>query len=401
MKLEVINGNYSAIIVEVIKVEQLSNCNNVWMVSVLWQQCILSLESKPWLYILFPTECQLSDEYCKNNNLYRDNGGYIEKSRRVRAQKFRGNISNWLLMPITSLSYLNIDLNEFKIWDEFQIIDWKEVCRKYEVPLKREYKIPPQKNFIWARVDAKMFPEHRDTANFFRVQDEFSPEDVVTITQKLHWTSVRMWNIRVYRKLKWWEKILIKLWVKIEKFEYDYIAWSRRVIKDLKSEREYNHFYNMDLYNKALNRFKHIIPKDTILYAEIIWWAGETPIQKWYTYEIAKWDFEVYIYRVVTINYDNSLTDWSFQSIKDYFWNMWNIVVPDFITDKISNIDLTQFKDWKYDWWVPVGDAVCDEWICIRREWYVPLITKAKNPLFLEHESSILDCWITDLETIW
>jgi hypothetical protein len=47
MKLEVQNSNYSAVVVEVKKVEKLDNCDSVGVVSILGSQCIMSLNSVP------------------------------------------------------------------------------------------------------------------------------------------------------------------------------------------------------------------------------------------------------------------------------------------------------------------------------------------------------------------
>jgi hypothetical protein len=51
---------------------------------------------------------------------------------------------------------------------------------------------------------------------------------------------------------------------------YDYIAGSRRVIKDLKSETIFNHYYTeiygKDIWNRGLDYIKDVIPKDTIFY---------------------------------------------------------------------------------------------------------------------------------------
>ena len=53
------------------------------------------------LVVLFPEDGQLSHNFCKANNLYRDSSknknplktGFFEDSRRVRAQPFRGQKS--------------------------------------------------------------------------------------------------------------------------------------------------------------------------------------------------------------------------------------------------------------------------------------------------------------------
>jgi hypothetical protein len=61
--------------------------------------------------IYFPVECKLSDEFLKNNNLYRHNEkniniekkGYFEDNGRIKAAKFRGHISNGFFIELESL----------------------------------------------------------------------------------------------------------------------------------------------------------------------------------------------------------------------------------------------------------------------------------------------------------
>gem|GEM_PF-2695397 len=81
------------------------------------------------------------------------------------------------------------------------------------------------------------------------------------ITQKLHGTSGRFGFVEV--KIK---KSLIDRIFNRQRYKYDYVAGSRRSIKD----GVLDGFYNSDVWNDKLKEIKHLIPKDTILYGEII-----------------------------------------------------------------------------------------------------------------------------------
>lgn len=226
----------------------------------------------------------------------------------------------------------------------------------------------------------------------------------VIITQKLHWTSWRFGYVKVRRQLWWIERILRKIWVNINEVEYDYIAGSRRVIKDTKADKQFQHFYDSDVWNEVLERIKPLIPKDYIIYWEIIWWTGEKPIQKGYTYQLPKWTNELYIYRISIVNDDWVATDLSWDAVKEFCRNTGLKCVPTFEKTIHEKFDAQQYLDkihsemYPQALWLDEG-APCDEWVCIRREWIQPYITKAKSPMFLEHETKMLDQGVEDIES--
>ena len=81
------------------------------------------------LYIYFPTDGQISEEYGKANDLFRrknengnDTGGFIDPVKRnIGAIRLRGNRSEGLLMPLSSLSSFG-DISTLK---EGDIVDFK------------------------------------------------------------------------------------------------------------------------------------------------------------------------------------------------------------------------------------------------------------------------------------
>lgn len=422
MKLEVKNSNYCATIVKIHNLINLENCDNVVGFPVFGYQAIVGKDSKiGQLGVLFTAETQLSENFCKENNLFRkkelnknsEKVGYFEENRRVKALKFRGHKSSALFMPIESLSYLNINTNEFKEGDTFDTINGIEICKKYVIKdykSNRENKVGGQSK-IFKRVEAKLFPEHLDSENFFRDTHKYKDNDYIYVTQKLHGTSGRFGNILVKKQLKWWEKVLKSFGVNVIENEYDYIAGSRRVIKDPKTESNYNHYYNSDIWNQWLEKVKHLIPKDYIFYGEIIGWTEDnSPIQKNYTYNMESGKSELYIYRICKINQDGFSCDLSWVQVKEMCKNLGLKYCPDMWEGFYNEFTEYRFLDGILDEkFYELGYTECvkcdsnspvDEGVCIRIEGIQPYITKAKSAVFLEHETKQLDKGEIDLESL-
>lgn len=417
MKLEVIDENYSAIVVKIDKLIPLDWCDNVVAFPIFGYQAIVDKNTQIWdVWIVFTAETQLSEAFCKNNNLYRDETmnidttrkWYVDNNRRVRAMKFRWHKSA-LFMPLFSLIYLDKSIEDkLSIWDKFNTIDWVEVCKKYVVYRwwLKQNKIRC-KDKVFERVDNKTFPEHFDTENYFRNIQNYRDDNYVSVTQKLHWTSGRFGNILVRRKLSFIERILKRLWVKINEYEYDYIAGSRRVVKDIKTKQEITGYYVTDVRNTILDRYKNIIPKNYVIYGEVIGYDWEKQIQKDYTYNLNKWELEMYVYRISIVNPDGVVCDMTYNQICEFCKPLWYLkVVPllrewnyvDFKDIVETFIDKRFYEIYPQAVWLS-EKSPCDEWVCIRREWLQPYVTKAKSPIFLEKETKDLDEWIVDLES--
>ena len=81
--------------------------------------------------IYFPTDGQLSVEYCEHNNLVRKKddagnniGGYLDPDKRnVRAIKLRGEKSDGIFMPLSSLVYTGINLDNVNVGDRIDVLN--------------------------------------------------------------------------------------------------------------------------------------------------------------------------------------------------------------------------------------------------------------------------------------
>ena len=410
MKLkEPVNEAYAATIVKLDHTYPLDNSDNLVGARFFGYSAVVPKSYPQGLYVMFSAETQLSEEYCRENNLFRhgnlnkdeSKSGYIEDNRRIRAIKLRGNASNCLVMPLESLSYTGVDLSQFNGGDTFDELAGHAICHKYVVKsTAREVKTQAPK---FSRVDKRLMPEHIKTVQYWRHAQQFNERPVV-ITQKIHGTSVRISNIPVAKTLTWKDRLAKKFGVSVSEHEYDYVYGSRRVIKDSRADQ--NHFYDEDIYTAVGEKVKDAVPKNYILYGEIIGWVNnEKPIQPNYTYNLKPGSNELYIYRIATVNLDGFVTDLSWDAVKEFCKERGLNHVPeltrsigwnDTITDHYMN---KRYYDEGFSQAIPLSDPKTkDEGICIRYEAQIPVIAKAKCSEFLGHETKILDKGEIDTE---
>lgn len=401
------NPNYCATVVRVPAVVPLDNCDNVVAVPIFGYQAITSTGIEVGdLRVLFTAETQLSEEYVKQNNLYRhgdrnqdpDKKGYLDDNRRIKALKFRGHRSDALLMPLESLSeFCNPDdLNEGDVFDK---INGTEICKKYAIKARgtgvRSTAIKA------ARIGDRLFPKHFDTENYFRNVDKLQPNDYIYVTQKLHGTSIRVANTLVTRKLSWVEKVIRWLGYPVQETVYDYVFGSRNVIKD-SNDPSQSHFYDTDIYTLEGKKLEGRLPKGVMVYGELIGWTPDgTPLQKDYTYDVPEGLRDLYVYRVVTINPDGQTFDLAWPVVKDLCAAIGLRHVPELWNGFHRDLNIEDFLDIRH--MVHFREAVdsrgpVDEGVCIRRDDRTPLILKAKSPEFLRHETKLLDKGIESIE---
>lgn len=421
------NANYVAVVTTVRNLSTLENCDNVVGLPVFGYQAIVSKGTNIGdLVVVFTAETQLSDAFVKANNLYRDatmnadttKKGYIEANRRVRAIKFRGHRSDALVMPIESLAFTGIDVTQFKDGDSFDELAGVEICRKYEVERKGGTQKVAFKEEKFKRIDNKFLPEHLATGHWFRQLDSIRDDAEVVVTQKLHGTSIRIGHVPVNIELGWKEKLARFFGVKVQTTGYDHVYGSRRVIKDVNNPNQ-NHFYDTDIWSAEGKKYDAIVPQNFILYGELVGWNGDSAIQSGYTYNSPKGRADLYVYRIMLITNDGRHVELSWDAVKRFCVDNGIMHAPEFFRgrkgDLVDSGAIEKLMDVRYydevmagrmaftDMPVPLSDAkTVDEGVCIRvleSEAVAPTITKAKAPLFLAHETAMLDRDVVDLES--
>ncbi len=196
------------------------------------------------IVLYFPTDGQLSEEYCAHNNLVRRKdengnnvGGYLDPEKRnIRTLKLRGEKSDGLAISIFSLEYTGINFDKLNVGDTITTVNGHEICQKY-IPARPKAPTVAGGAGKHAKRRAKhsiapTFYEHVDTEQLAYNLAAFKPGDEIEITLKMHGTSQRTANLPVLTGYKrtFWDKILRRPGAPI--YEYGGVSGTRRVVLD-------------------------------------------------------------------------------------------------------------------------------------------------------------------------
>ena len=419
--------NYCATVIRVKNLVELPNCENVVAVAFMGMQAIVGKDTQVGdIGILFPTEAQLSEDYCSFNNLFRHaelnkdttKPGYLEDNRRVKSLKFRGHRSDALFMPLNSLTYLGInDFTPFKEGIEFDSIDGNEICNKYELPVSGIQRgANKTKSRVPARVDSKHFPEQGHVYHFLKVLENLDSDTRVVVTQKLHGTNIRVGNVQVNRKLSFIERIARRIGIHVSNHEFAYCYGSHHVIK-YSNNVDYKHYYDEDLWTLKGHELDGLLPHNFVVYGELVGYTSNgSPIQSHYTYDQPVGKCKLYIYRVAVVNDEGFIVDLSWDAVREFCDSIGFAHVPELTRCSIEVLTmqrysgvnlLDEFMDvdfgiltWLTDNPVPLApDSPCDEGVVVRIEGINPQLYKVKAPMYLAHETKELDKGVPDIES--
>lgn len=295
-----------------------------------------------------------------------------------------------------------------------------EICHKYVIKTKGTGKGNQPKTKKPSRVDARVFPEHIDTDNYWKNKHLISDDAWVYITQKVHGTSIRVGNVPVRRNLKLRDRVARKVGVPVTEHEHDYVYGSRKVVKDANNPDQ-NHFYG--IWTAAGRQIQDVIPKGFVVYAELIGWTGPggEAIQKHYTYKIPEGTNKLLVYRVAYVNPDGTQFDLSWPQMRAWTWSVGLDTVRLLWEGRHKDFDVDIFMDKRYSEYIDITDAqeyhwgnalpleddtkehrkLVDEGVVVRADNGIrPTLLKAKSPLYLQKESEWLDAGEADLETV-
>ncbi len=427
------NVNYTATVVALKDFIDLPNCDNVKSAIIFGNSIIVSKSAQVGeLGLFFPVECQLSKEFLSNNNLYRkfeygnsdpEKFGFFEAQGRVKAVKFRGNKSEGFFIPLYSLEFTKINLDEFVVGTVFDFVGDIEICRKY-VPKHNPASLRTQQGKTAKLADSIVdgqFRFHYDTENLRRNIHKIQPEYVISLSDKWHGTSVVISNILVKNKLHWFEKILKKMGVKIQDSKFGYAYSSRRVIKSVDGIDKSNniHFYDDDVWGVVAKEVEDLIPKGYSLYGEIVGFTPTSkPIQGKYHYGCGPMQHKFLVYRVTTTNADGKTLELSWPQMREFCIKYGLEMVKEIFYGKVT--DLVPFdlynddvRDWQekllaYLEKTYVFDGLCPfnnnevpaEGVVLRIDHLDECESyKLKNFAFLLKESKELDKGQIDIET--
>lgn len=339
------NSNYAAIIVSIKNVVPLEGADKLHGAIIMGNQVIVDKTiGIGTVGIYFPVECALSNEYLKVNNQYRDSTlnsdntkkGYFAENGRVKCIKFLNvHKSEGFFMPLESVLFTGVDINDFNIGDEFDELNGIEICRKFVAKgtVKTKSNSEPKTGKNKTNVKMKnllvdnQFRFHEETTVLYKSYNKITPNTLVHISYKQHGSSGISSYVLVKKQLKWYEKALVKLGVNIPDKEYGYIYSSGKPKSKLpkgivgKYKNNNGDYYSHDIWKESFNYLKDYLSEGLTLYYEIVGYTpGGSLIQAQYDYGCQKpsglnyefgVNYKIAIYRITHTGTDGKVYEYS------------------------------------------------------------------------------------------
>jgi hypothetical protein len=347
------NINYLAKIVNINTFRPLVGADKLKCCTVDGFNIICGIDSEPGLYVYFPVGCCLNPDFLKYANLYKnkennsnpEQSGMFENSGRVKIIKLRGELSEGFILPITILknyilSVTNVELTyeegiEFDIVEHLGKTFW--INKKYIVPIKikKEYiynnKGSKQPKGLDKIIDGQ-FNFHYDTVLIKKCPQIIKPNDIISISEKIHGTSGISALVLCKQSLNWRQKIA--KWLTGYEFnKYDYLYSSRTIIKNKYYNKNVSDgYYNVDVWKYADEIIKPYLQKGMSIYYEIVGFLPNgSYIQKNYDYRCVPPISETYLhekhfkvrpYRITITNIDGKIHEFSAKEVQQYCLKM-------------------------------------------------------------------------------
>lgn len=336
---------YTAVVTRLRNVRPHPNADRVKLATCHGNQVVIGLDNtEDQMGIYFPSDGQLSPEFCKANNLYRDNTmnadpnekpGMFDTNRKVRVQKFRGEKSDGFWMPLSCLDYMGKGYgSSLDEGYEFTELGDNRICNKFvNANTQKVARENQGKNTRKARRSV-MFKEHFDTAHFGRNVHVFEKGQTIIITEKVHGTSHRVGYVQMERDLSWLERLAKRFGVRVNENEWKNLNGTRRVVIGERSQE--NAFHDPTIRDKAAKMFEGMLRKGETAYLEIVGFEstgapimpaahtvklGDKEFTKRYgelmnySYGCEPGESAVYVYRMTFSNEDGQSVDYSWNDV--------------------------------------------------------------------------------------
>ena len=236
--------------------------------------CVSTEYTEGQIGIYFPCDLQLSVEFAEANNLLRKKdengnpcGGYMDPEKRnIKTIKLRGEKSDGLFLPLTSLASFG-DISTLAVGDTIDVFNGHEICRKY-IPKRNQR--PTSENRIKRKAKytvAPTFYEHADTEQLAYNLDAFKAGDEVEITLKMHGTSQRTGYHKIFQGMK---RTLLDRLLRREGtpiYDWGYVSGTRRTVLN---GYEGGFYGNDHFREKHANFFEGKLWKGETVYYEVV-----------------------------------------------------------------------------------------------------------------------------------
>ena len=343
------NINYLAKVIDITNFLPHPNAERMKIAQVGGYKVCVGIDEPIGRYVYFPVNSEINPNLLSYCNLYRhtekntntEKAGFFNDNGRVTAIKLRGFPSEGFLLPFEQLENfiadtLNLKLSDIENNTDFDIAveGNKEfwICKKYIVVHQTAQGQPnsnkrQKKVARFNKVIDTQFHYHYDTV---RVQNDkwaIAPDDIISVTEKVHGTS----GISAYVLCKEKPSLInkIKGWFGNTNIKYDYLYSSRSVIKNATETTNPGGYYSCDIWAEADKIIRSHLQKGMTIYYEIV---GFLPtgkyIQKNYDYGCIPPEagepfthekhFKVRVYRITMVNVDGYIHEFSAKEVQEW-----------------------------------------------------------------------------------
>ena len=439
------NINYLAKVIDITNFLPHPNADRMKIAQVGGYKVCVGIDEPAGRYVYFPVNSEINPNILSYCNLYRhteknantEKAGFFNDNGRVTAIKLRGFPSEGFLLPYEQLENFIADTLNLKLSDIENNTDFdvaiegdKEfwICKKYIVvhhitqgqsnSNKRQKKVAR-----FNKVIDTQFHFHYDTVRIQNDKWAITPDDIISITEKIHGTS----GISAYVLCKKKPSLInkIKGWFGNTNIEYDYLYSSRSVIKNAAEATNPGGYYGCDIWAEADKIVRPHLQKGMTIYYEIV---GFLPtgryIQKNYDYgcippeagELFTHEkhFKVRVYRITMTNVDGYVHEFSAKEVQEwckvnnlipvteyyygYAKDLYNIPIDDNWTDTFWDT-MANDKNFYMECDSPsCSNNVAHEGLVIKKEDMISRAWKLKCFYFLNGEQKELDAGEENIE---
>lgn len=341
--------SHKCFVAKIEKTIPIEGADSIQIGIVLGEQVVIS---KAWeegkVGLFFPPELQLSEEFCRVNNLHRDSSlnadpdskGFFDKNRKVRCQPFMKVKSEGFFCEMSAISSFVKDtrLDLFTLGTQFDEIEGQMICQKF-ISEKTKNAIQNKSLTKKTKADVPHFKMHVDSSQFKYEAGTIPKGSLLRFDAKVHGTSARYAFTKVEQTLTWWQKAINKVHNVFPQYDWDYVVGTRRVTMFEKDRKTKEGFHGSEEYRfEVLDLLKPHLVKGMCIFGEIAGHANTKPImgvhstdtlknkefkkkygkEMLYKYGCSTTDYRFHVYRITMTGDDGIEIDYSPQQVDQW-----------------------------------------------------------------------------------
>ena len=273
-----------AIIAKVTSVMPINGADKIHVAVVLGELLVVSKSVGVGdIGVLFPVDTQLSEQYCHENNLFRDvtknkdvsKAGFFESTRRVRAQPFLKVRSTGLFMPLESLAFASNGA-DFSLCETFDELNGIQICNKYISQATKDAIAKKANSTKKTKIVATpYFEKHVDSAQLKHAGMSIPKGALLSFHSKRHGTSHRQAHTKVIITLPKWKQAINKLLPIFKTEQWQHVVGTRNVVLIPGS----NGFHGPEQFRfDVASQLSPYLEKGMQVFAEIVGYVNGKPI---------------------------------------------------------------------------------------------------------------------------